>query len=100
MATQFYGIKLRGMNYIKSFFQPVFFIAPLNLVEQLVRPLSLSLRLFGNIFGEGMMAAALASIMPLLLPVPIMFLGLLFGFIQAVVFTLLSSVYFFEATHE
>ncbi|NLK00276.1 MAG: F0F1 ATP synthase subunit A [Clostridia bacterium] len=100
VATQFYGIKRRGPAYLKGFFQPVFFMLPLNLVEQAVRPLSLSLRLFGNIYGGEMTAAALLSLVPYLLPVPIMFLSILFGFIQAVVFTLLSSVYFYEATHE
>lgn len=98
MAVQYYGVKERGLGYFKSFFQPIAVMFPLNIIEQLTRPLSLSLRLFGNVYGEEMVVAGLFALVPLILPLPMMFLGLLFGFIQAFVFTLLASIYIAEAT--
>lgn len=99
LATHFFGLKAQGFKYFKSFLQPLPFMLPLNIVEQCVRPLSLSLRLFGNIFGEEMVIAALLAMVPYFVPLPMMALSVLFGLIQAVVFTLLSSIYFLEATH-
>ncbi|NLO89359.1 MAG: F0F1 ATP synthase subunit A [Clostridia bacterium] len=99
VATQVYGVKALGFRYLKKFLQPAFML-PLNIVEQFVRPLSLSLRLFGNIFGEEMVIAVLLGLVPYFAPIPVMILSLLFGFIQAIVFTLLSSIYFHEAIEE
>ena len=98
-TTQYFGFKAHGAAYIKSFFQPVFIMLPLNIVEHLVRPLSLSLRLFGNIYGEEMTLAVLLSLVPYFVPIAMMGLSLLLGGIQAVVFTLLTSIYFMEAVH-
>ena len=98
-ATHYFGVKAQGLKYFKSFTQPVFLMLPLNLVEQCVRPLSLSLRLYGNIFGEEMTLAVLLGLVPWFVPITMMGLSLLLGFIQAVVFTLLSSIYFLEAVH-
>jgi F-type H+-transporting ATPase subunit a len=98
MSVQYYGIKERGLGYLKGFFQPIPVLFPLNIIEQITRPLSLSLRLFGNVYGEEMVVAGLFALVPLILPLPMMLLGLLFGFIQAFVFTLLASIYIAEAT--
>lgn len=79
---------------------------PIHIMEELIKPLSLSMRLFGNIFGEdiliavfvGLGVASLAFLhLPIGLPfhVPFIFLALLTGTIQALVFTLLSTIYFF-----
>ena len=79
---------------------------PIHIMEELIKPLSLSMRLFGNIFGEdiliavfvGLGAASLSFLhLPIGLPfqVPFIFLALLTGTIQALVFTLLSTIYFF-----
>ncbi|MFZ5943924.1 MAG: F0F1 ATP synthase subunit A [Bacillota bacterium] len=97
-STQFFGVKERGLSYFKHFLQPLPFMLPLNIIEQFVRPLSLSLRLYGNVFGEEMVVAGLFALVPLIVPLPMMLLGLLFGFIQAFVFTLLSAIYIAEAT--
>ena len=99
VATQYFGFKASGMNYLKSLTAPVVFMLPLNIVEHLVRPLSLSLRLFGNIYGEEMTLVVLLGLVPYFVPVALMALSLLLGGIQAIVFTLLSSIYFLEATH-
>lgn len=97
-VTHFYGIKERGLAYFKHLFQPYFFLFPLNVIDEIVKPLSLSLRLFGNIFGEKMIGMTLFSMIPLIVPLPAYFLGILFGAIQAYVFTLLSAVYISNAT--
>jgi len=76
----------------------VFIMFPLNLIEELVKPVSLSLRLFGNVFGEEMVVAVLLSIFPYIVPAVMQVLGILFGFIQAIVFTTLTAVYISSAT--
>ncbi|KUK11106.1 MAG: ATP synthase subunit a [Clostridia bacterium 41_269] len=98
-ATHIFGVKAHGIGYLKKFLQPVFML-PLNIIEHFVRPLSLSLRLYGNIFGEEMVIATLLGLIPYFVPLPVMLLSVLFGLIQAIVFTLLSSIYFYEATEE
>ncbi|MBA2664574.1 MAG: F0F1 ATP synthase subunit A [Bradymonadaceae bacterium] len=98
-----------GFAYIKHFFGPVLFVAPLIFAIELVghafRPISLSIRLGGNMTGDHMvigvfgdLAAAIAG-MPFLLPVPFLFLGLLVSTIQALVFSLLSTIYIALAVH-
>ncbi len=93
VATHYYGFKAHHWSYLKHFCKPVALLLPLMLIEELVRPLSLSLRLFGNIFGDEMVANQFFGLMPALLPVPVMFLGLLMGLIQAAVFMILAAVY-------
>ncbi len=75
---------------------------PLHLVGELARPLSLSLRLFGNIMGEDTLIAVIVSMsvfvmssiyLPIPIQFPLLFLGLLAGLIQALVFSLLSAIY-------
>jgi len=97
-ATHFYGVKEKGLKYFKHFIEPFPFLLPLNILEEFVKPLSLSLRLFGNVFGEEMVVMTLFGLVPLILPVPAQLLGLLFGFIQAFVFTMLSAIYISTAT--
>lgn len=94
----FYGIKTNGLGYFKHFVQPVPILLPINILEQFTRPLSLALRLYGAIYGEEMVVASLAALIPLFLPLSMQFLGILFGAIQAFVFTLLASIYLEEAT--
>ncbi len=98
VATQIAGFREKGLGYLKSFFQPFFIMFPLNLIEELVRPLSLSLRLFGNIFGEELVVVVLLSMAPYFAPIPMQLLGILFGFIQALVFTTLTAIYISSAT--
>lgn len=97
-CTHIFGIKENGLGYFKHFLQPVAFLLPLMIIEELVRPLSLSLRLYGNIFGEEMVARQLFEMVPLLSPLPMQLLGLLMGLVQAFVFTLLAAVYWGGAT--
>jgi len=97
----FQGFKKQGVvNYLKHFAVPPgapVWMAPLMLVIELIshssRLLSLSLRLFGNVFGEELVILILASIIPFIIPLPMMFLGLITGGLQAFIFVLLSIIY-------
>ena len=95
--THTVGIQRRGLKgYLKSFIKPFLLMLPLNLIEQIVRPFSLALRLYGNLYGEEMVTHELGNVLPLLMQV----LSLLFCLIQAVVFTMLLSIYIEEAIEE
>ncbi len=105
VLTHVIGIKFHGMKYVKHFLGPVWALAPLMLVIELIghfaRVMSLSVRLFGNIFGKEKILGILFALAGLYLaPLPILFLGILVSFIQAVVFMLLSIVYFAGAMEE
>lgn len=92
------GVKERGVGgYLKSFLSVML---PLTIVEQLVRPFSLAMRLFGNLYGEEMVTENLYSIFPIILPLLMNVLSLLFCLIQALVFTMLLSIYISEAAEE
>lgn len=95
------GFRRQGFwGYLKSFLKPVAVMLPLTLVEQLVRPFSLALRLFGNLYGEEQVTHELASLFPVGLPLLMQVLSLLFCMIQAIVFTMLLSIYMEEAIGE
>ena len=79
---------------------PYLIMLPLNLIEQAVRPVSLALRLYGNLYSEEMVVEQLYNIFPVLLPLLMNVLSLLFCFIQAMVFTMLLSIYVAEGIEE
>jgi F-type H+-transporting ATPase subunit a len=85
-----------GLNYIKHFFKPSFFMFPINLVEEIVKPISLAIRLFGNIFGEHIVYEITFALISFGIPVLIMALGIFTGLIQAYVFSMLVMVYLSE----
>jgi F-type H+-transporting ATPase subunit a len=97
----FQGLKKQGIvNYVKHFAVPPgapVWMAPLMLIIEGIshtsRLLSLSLRLFGNIFGEEMVIVIIGSLVPFIFPLPFMFLGLVTGGLQAFIFVLLSIIY-------
>jgi F-type H+-transporting ATPase subunit a len=66
---------------------------PIELISHFSRPVSLSIRLFSNIFAEEVLIVVIAAIMPVLLPLPFMALAIFTGFLQAFVFVLLSCIY-------
>jgi F-type H+-transporting ATPase subunit a len=96
-ATHYYGIKENGLVYLKHFMGPIWWLAilmvPLELVGHLVRPVSLSLRLFGNMNGDHMVLQIFSDLVPFGVPVVFIVLGMFVSFIQALVFTLLSILY-------
>lgn len=90
---QYTAIREKGKEYLKSFISPSILFLPINLLEQITRPVSLALRLFGNITGEHIVLAIISFLAPLIIPVPIMALSMFMGFIQALIFTTLSAAY-------
>src|SRR5260370_5305272 len=97
----FHGVKEQGLvAYVKHFAVPPgapLYIAPImfpiEIISHLSRVLSLTLRLFGNIFGEDLVILILFSIVPFLVPLPMMFLGIITAMLQAFVFVLLTTIY-------
>lgn len=95
------GVRAQGLvGYVKHFWAPPgapfmlgFLMFPIEIISHTSRLLSLSLRLFGNIFGEELVIMVLFSIVPFLVPLPMMFLGLVTGLLQAFIFMLLSIIY-------
>jgi F-type H+-transporting ATPase subunit a len=102
----FHGIKAHGpISYIKHFaimpgvpivLAPMIFV--IEIISHMSRVLSLTLRLFGNIFGEHVVVLIIASLVPFLLPLPIQFLGLIVGTLQAFIFMTLAAIYLSAAT--
>lgn len=100
------GIKMHGKGYIKQFTGPVAWLAPLmfpiELLSHLARPLSLTVRLFGNIFGEELVLILFFALLPVIATLPMYFLYSLVDTIQAFIFFMLSMIYLklaFEEAH-
>lgn len=83
-----------------TFFKPVAVLFPIMILEQITRPVSMALRLYGNIYGEELATDTLFGLFPIGLPLVMNVLSLLFCFIQAMVFTMLLAVFLNEATED
>ena len=97
--THIIGVKYHGVAYIKHFMGPVWWMAPLifiiEIIGHLARILSLSFRLFGNMMGHEIVLAILFGLAgAFFAPLPIMALGIFVSFVQGFVFFLLSIIYF------
>lgn len=94
LAVQILSIYEVGVRrYVHTFTSHGLALLPLNIIEELVKVVSLSLRLYGNMFGEETVVTILFILVPLVVPACIQLLGILFGFIQAFIFTLLTISY-------
>ena len=97
IMSHYYGMKVNGPGtYLKSFFEPYPFMAPLNLFSEIAKPLSHAFRLFGNVFGGTVLITVVMSFQLLRFIFPAflqMFYGLFIGAIQAFVFALLAVAY-------
>jgi len=104
VMTHVLGIRQHGASYIKQFLGPMPLLAPLmfpiELISHLVRPMSLAIRLFGNMTGDHKVVLIFSSILAVGLPIPFMGLGVLIVVLQAFVFVLLSAIYFELAMSE
>lgn len=101
VSVQIIGIRENGgLRYFGHWLKPFAFIFPLMVLEDLVKPVSLTLRLYGNIFGEETVTATFFDMVPIGLPVVMQFLSVLMGLIQALVFALLTGIYISEALPE
>ncbi len=123
-ATHYYGVKMHGIKYLKHFAGPVWWLAPLmipiEIISHLARPLSLSIRLFGNMFGDHMVFSLFVFLMvgltkailgshfllwvfsPIapLIPILIVVFGIFVACIQTLVFVLLTMSYISGAVAE
>lgn len=100
MFLQVSGFRHSPKHYFKRFVMPMFFMLPLVVLDEIIKPVSLSLRLYGNVFGEEMVTHELYHIFPIGPPVIMMGLSLLFCALQAIVYTMLVSIYLDEVTEE
>jgi F-type H+-transporting ATPase subunit a len=95
--THIVGLKEHGIGYFKHFCGPVIWLAPLiipiEIVGHLARPLSLTLRLFGNMYGHEIVLMIFFGLVPFIVPLPMMLMGVLVAFIQTFVFMLLAMIY-------
>jgi F-type H+-transporting ATPase subunit a len=97
VLTHYYGVKEHGLAYFKHFLGPTLALAPLmlpiELISHLARPMSLSVRLMGNMMADHKVVMSFFALVPLLVPIPFLLLGLLVCLIQALVFCTLAMVY-------
>jgi F-type H+-transporting ATPase subunit a len=92
-SVHYFGIQKKGLiNYFKEVTSPIFLL-PFEIIGQISRTLSLSLRLFGNIISGELISAIVFGLLPLIAPLPFVGLSLFLGILQAYVFTALSSLY-------
>jgi F-type H+-transporting ATPase subunit a len=94
------GINKKGLRYFSRYVQPAVFLLPLNVLEDFSKPLSLSFRLFGNILADELVVGVLVALVPLVVPIPLMLLGLFTSAIQALVFATLAGAYIGEAIED
>ncbi len=90
------AIKVKGLKqYLKEYFEPMFFLMPLNVVGEVAKVISISFRLFGNIMGGSIIIIVVSHLVYGLLLPPFLygFFGLFVGTVQAFVFTMLTLVY-------
>lgn len=100
-VSYFYaGIRKKGLGYFNRYVQPAAFLLPINVLEDFTKPLSLSFRLFGNILADELVVGVLVALVPLIVPIPIMLLGVFTSAIQALVFATLAGAYIGEALED
>lgn len=97
IAYFYAGIQKKGFGYFKRYVKPVAFLLPINVLEDFTKPLSLSFRLFGNLLADELVVGVLITLVPLVVPIPLMLLGLFTSAIQALVFSTLAGAYIGES---
>ena len=97
IAYFYAGIRKKGLKYFTRYVKPVAFLLPINVLEDFTKPLSLSFRLFGNLLADELVVGVLITLVPLVIPIPLMLLGLFTSAIQALVFATLAGAYIGES---
>lgn len=99
LLIEYSGVHKKGAKgFLKSFAEPIPIMLPMNILEIFIRPLSLCMRLFGNILGAFVIMELLKIVAPLLVPIPFSFYFDIFdGLIQAYVFVFLTSLFIKES---
>jgi F-type H+-transporting ATPase subunit a len=105
LLTHIFGVRAHGIKYFKHFLGPFLPLAPLmlpiELISHVARPVSLAMRLLGNISADHAVVLAFFAVIPFLVPVPFLVMGVFVSVVQAVVFSLLTTVYISTAVaHE
>jgi F-type H+-transporting ATPase subunit a len=104
LVYNYYGFRAKGVNYLKHFLGPIWWLAvlmlPLELIDNFVRPVSLALRLFGNMTGDHLVLEIFTDLTKVVVPVIFYALGAFVSLIQAFVFTILSIIYLSLALEE
>jgi F-type H+-transporting ATPase subunit a len=101
----YHGLRANGFGYIKQFLGPIWWISwlmlPIEIISHLARILSLTVRLYANMFAGDMVTLVFFSLVPIALPAVFLGLHLFVSLVQAFVFMLLATIYLAQATsHE
>ena len=98
LLIEYSGIHSRGVKgWLKSFAEPMPMIAPINVMEIFIRPVSLCMRLFGNILGGFVVMELIKGVIPVVVPIPFsLYFDVFDGLIQAYVFVFLTSLFIKE----
>jgi F-type H+-transporting ATPase subunit a len=97
LAYFYAGFSKKGLGYFANYIEPIPILLPIKILEDFTKPLSLSFRLFGNILADELVVAVLVFLVPIIVPLPLMALGLFTSAIQALVFATLAGAYIHEA---
>ena len=102
ILIEYAGIHRKGVKrWFKSFAEPIALIAPINVLELVIKPLSLCMRLFGNVLGAFVIMELIKEVVPMVVPVAFsLYFDIFDGFIQAYVFVFLTSLYIGEAIED
>merc|ERR1711907_188339 len=97
-VSYFYaGFKGKGLEFFARYISPSPLFLPINILEDFSKPLSLSFRLFGNVLADEIVVSVLCLLVPLLVPLPVMVLGIFASSVQALVFSTLAASYIAES---
>ena len=99
ILVQIAGIRARGVGgHLKSFAEPVWIVTPINILELAIKPMSLCLRLFGNVIGAFIIMELIKAIVPVVVPMVLsLYFDIFDGLLQAYIFVFLTSLYVKEA---
>lgn len=94
VSVHYFGIRAQGfLGYLASFARPKLIMLPLNLISEVTRTFSLTVRLFGNVMSGEFVIALVVAMAGLFVPIPFMALEILLGLVQAYIFTVLATVF-------
>ena len=92
-SVHYFGMRAKGvLGYLKGLASPIFML-PLEIIGQVSRTMSLTLRLFGNIISTELIVAVIFALVPLIAPLPLTGLSMFTGLLQAYIFTALAAVF-------
>ena len=99
---EYSGFRQKGLKgFLHNFAEPMAIVTPINIMEIFIRPVSLCMRLFGNVIGAFVVMELIKMILPVVLPIPFSFYFDIFdGLIQAYVFVFLTSLFIKEQIEE